>query len=89
MHRQIYRNIFSAMSRSREKPAAKMLKAIHAQESKKAARENARTVAEDLRSMKLKEAARKAEDGIEETPACRDFPSEHRSASVPTISLRG
>ena len=43
---------------------AKMLKAIHAQESKKAAREKARAVVEELRSMKLKEAARKIEDGI-------------------------
>ena len=51
--------------------------AIHAQESKKAAREKAKAVAEELRSMKLKEAARKVEDGIEETLTCRDFPTEH------------
>ena len=44
-----------------------MLKAIHAQESKKAAREKAKAVVEELHSMKLKEAAKKAEDGIEET----------------------
>ena len=54
-----------------------MLKAIHAQESKKAAREKARAVVEQLRSMKLKEAARKVEDGIEETLTYCDFPSEH------------
>ena len=46
---------------------AKMLKAIYAQESKKAAREKAKTVVEELRSMKMKEAAKKVEDGIEET----------------------
>ena len=45
-----------------------MLKAIHAQESKKAAREKARAVVEELCSMKLKEAAKKVEDSIEETP---------------------
>lgn len=42
---------------------AKMLKAIHAQESKKSAREKAKAVVEELRSMKLKEAAKKVEDG--------------------------
>lgn len=54
-----------------------MLKAIHAQESKKAAREKATAVVEQLYSMKLKEAAKKAEDGIEETLTYCDFPSEH------------
>ena len=54
-----------------------MLKAIHAQESKKAAREKAKSVVEELRSMKLKEAARKVEDGIEETLTYCDFPAEH------------
>ena len=32
---------------------------------------------EELHSMKLKEAAKKVEDGIEETLACCDFSSEH------------
>ena len=44
-----------------------MLKAIHAQESKKASREKAKAVVAELRAMKLKEAAKKVEDGIEET----------------------
>ena len=47
--------------RSKAKLVAKMLKAIHAQESKKAARDKARAVVEELRSMKLKEAAKKVE----------------------------
>ena len=34
---------------------------------------------EELRSMKLKEAARKVEDSIEETLTYCDFPSEHLS----------
>ena len=54
-----------------------MLKAIHAQESKKAAREKAKAVVAQLREMKLKEAAKKVEDGIEETLTYCDFPSEH------------
>ena len=62
-----YRNVFSATPRSKMKLVAKMLKAIHSQESKKAAREKAKAVVEELHSMKLKEAAKKVEDGIEET----------------------
>ena len=54
-----------------------MLKAIHAQESKEAARKKARDVAEKLRSMRLNEAAKKVEDGIEETLTYMDFPSQH------------
>ena len=72
-----YRNVFSVTPRSKVKLVAKMLKAIHAQESKKAAREKAKAVVEELRSMKLKEAAKKVEDGIEETLTYCDFPSEH------------
>ena len=56
-----------------------MIKAIHAQEIKEAARQKAKAVVEELRTMKLKEAAKKVEDGIEETLAYCDFPSEHWS----------
>ena len=72
-----YRNVFSVTPRSKVKLVAKMLKAIHAQESKKAARAKAKAVVEELRAMKLKEAAKKVEDGIEETLTYYDFPSEH------------
>ena len=72
-----YRNVFSVTPRSKVKLVAKMLKAIHAQESKKSAREKAKAVVEQLHSMKLKEAAKKVEDGIEETLTYCDFPSEH------------
>ena len=72
-----YRNIFAVTPRSKVKLAARILKALHAQESKKAAREKVKAVVEKLRSMKLKEAAKKAEDGIEETLTYCDFPSEH------------
>ena len=54
-----------------------MLKEINAREREKVTREKAKTVVEQLRSMKLKEAARKVEDGIEETLTYCDFPSEH------------
>ena len=62
-----YRNVFSVVPKSKIKIVAKMLKAIHAQESKKASREKAKAVVAELRAMKLKEAAKKVEDGIEET----------------------
>ena len=52
-------------------------KAIHAQESKKAAREKAAAVVAELKAMKLPEAAKKIEAGIEETLTYCDFPSEH------------
>jgi transposase-like protein len=72
-----YRNVFSVVPRSKIKTVAKMLKAIHAQESKSAAREKAAQVAKSLRDMKLKEAAAKIEESIEETLAYADFPGEH------------
>ena len=72
-----YRNMFSAVPRSKVKLVAKMLKAIHAQESKAAAREKAKSVVEELKTMKLKEAAKKLEDGIAETLTYTDFPYEH------------
>ena len=73
-----YRNIFSVVPKSKVKIVAKMLKAIHAQESKKRrpATRLKRVVA-GLRAMKLKEAAKKVEDGIEETLTYCDYPSEH------------
>ena len=43
-----YRNVFSVTPRSKVKVVAKRLKAIHAQENKKAAREKAKAVVEEL-----------------------------------------
>ena len=72
-----YRNVFSVTPRCKMKLVAKMLKAIHAQESKAAAREKARQVVQDLREMKLPEAAKKVEVSMEETLSYMDFPYEH------------
>ena len=69
--------IFSVVPKSKVKIVAKMLKAIHVQESKKASREKAKAVVAELKAMKLKDAAKKVEDGIEETLTYCDFPSEH------------
>ena len=61
-----YRNVFSVVPRSKVKLVAKMLKAIRAQEGKKAAREKAKAVVAELKAMKLKEAAKKVEDSVAE-----------------------
>lgn len=74
-----YRNIFSATPRKYMKEVAMMLKAIHAQECKEAASEKAKRVAAKLREMKLSSAAKKLEDGIDETLSYMDFPSQHWS----------
>jgi len=72
-----YRNVFSVVPRSKIKIVAKMLKAIHAQENKDAAREKAKQVIQSLQEMKLKEAATKVASSIEETLAYMDFQGEH------------
>ena len=72
-----YRNVFAAVPRAKIKNIALMLKAIHAQENKEAARKKAEAVAEELRDMKLKEASKKVSDSVEETLTYMDFPSEH------------
>ena len=59
------------------KEVAAMLKAIHAQEDRDAAREKARLVIEKLRAMKLRDAAELIEAGVEETLSYYAFPSEH------------
>lgn len=74
-----YRNIFSVTPRNRMKAVSMMLKAIHSQESKEAAREKAAQVAEKLKEMKLSAAAKKLQDGIEETLTYMDFPTQHWS----------
>ncbi len=72
-----YRNIFSVTPRNKVKTVAMMLKAVHAQENKEAAREKAPQIIRKLREMKLSRAAQKVEDGIEETLTYMDFPTQH------------
>ena len=49
-----YRNVFSVVPRSKVKLVAKLLKAIHVQESKQASFAKARAVVETLKEIKLK-----------------------------------
>jgi len=72
-----YRNIFSVTPRKHLREVTRMLKAIHAQESKAAARKKVKDVVENLRAMRLGEAAKKVEEGIEETLTYTNFPSQH------------
>lgn len=74
-----YRNVFTVTPRSKVREVAAMLKAIHAQENKEAARQKAQSVVQKLREMKLKEAAAKIEKGIEETLTYMEFPYAHWS----------
>ena len=72
-----YRNVFSVVPRSKMKTVAKMLGAIHAQESKAVSRDKAKSVVAALHDMKLGATAKKAEADIEEILTYADFPSEH------------
>lgn len=72
-----YRNVLSATPKGKAKTVALMVKAIHAQEDKDAARKKAKDVVARLREMKLQKAANIAESGCEETLSYYDFPSHH------------
>lgn len=72
-----YRNVLERVPVNRRKVAARMLKAIHAQESRVACARKAGEVAEELESMRLAAAARTVRDGFAETLAYTEFPPEH------------
>lgn len=71
------RNVFSVVPRGKVPVINKMIKAIHAQDNKEAARVKAKVVAQQLREMKLTGAAKKIETGIDETLTYMDFPDQH------------
>jgi len=73
-----YRNVFTMVPHGKVKQVATMLKAIHAQEDKQAAREKSQKVTEKLKEMKLQKAAELVAESIEETLSYYDFPYEHR-----------
>lgn len=72
-----YRNVFSHVPSGKIRDVAAMLKAIHAQESRRAAQGKARDVVKALRTMKLRHAAELIEQHIDETLTYYNFPSEH------------
>jgi transposase-like protein len=72
-----YRNVFTAVPKGKVKAVAAMLKAIHAQEDREAARRKAEDVVAKLEAMKLGNAAQIMREGVEETLCYMAFPTEH------------
>ncbi len=72
-----YRNVWTMVPKGKVREAAAMLKAIHAQEDREAARAKAAQVVAKLREMRLAGAAELLAAGVEETLSYYAFPSEH------------
>ena len=72
-----YRNVWTAVPSGKVKAVAAMLKAIHAQEDREAAKQKARQVVVKLREMRLAKAAEIVEAGVDETLSYYSFPPEH------------
>lgn len=72
-----YRNVMVKVPHNRMGEVVAMLKAIHAQEDRKEALKKAASVQEKLKGMRLKEAAKIIEEGIEETLSYMSFPQSH------------
>jgi transposase-like protein len=72
-----YRNVFSHVPNAKVKEVARMLKAIHAQESLASARTKAADIVDQLKQMRLSKAAGLVEEAIEETLTYYRFPDNH------------
>jgi putative transposase len=72
-----YRNVMSVVPKGKVKEVMAMLKAIHAQEDRQAARDKAQAVTEKLTAMRLGEAATIVRTGVDETLSYMAFPREH------------
>ena len=72
-----YRNVMSVVPKGKVKEVMAMLKAIHAQEDRQAARDKAQVVTEKLTAMRLGEAATIVRTGVDETLSYMTFPREH------------
>jgi transposase-like protein len=72
-----YRNVLSVVPRGKAKEVMAMLKAIHAQEDRPAARDKAQLVAQKLTALRLGQAATIVSEGVDETLAYMSFPREH------------
>lgn len=74
---RFYRNALAKVPKSKRSRVAAMLKAIHAMESREAASAKAGSVADELESMRLKEAAKAVREGFAETLTYCEMPREH------------
>ena len=74
---RFYRNAPAKVPKSKRSRVAAMLKAIHAMKSREASAAKAESVAAELESMRLKEAAKVVREGFAETLTYREMPREH------------
>ena len=74
-----YRNAFTMCPRKHLHDVVAMLKAIHAQEDKEAARQKVALVVRKLQVMKLERIINFIKNSVEETLTYMDFPYEHWS----------
>ena len=72
-----YRNVLNAVPTGKSKVVSTMLKAIHTQEDKEAARQQAEQVTAKLKALRLDKAASIVNAGAEETFSFYEFPSNH------------
>ncbi|MGA8312100.1 MAG: IS256 family transposase [Terriglobales bacterium] len=72
-----YRNVFSHVPNGKVAEVARMLKAIHAQEDRRAAKTKATEIVERLKTMKLRTAAELVEQKVGETMSYYTYPSTH------------
>ena len=72
-----YRNVLHAVPRGKAKEVSLMMKAIHAQEDREAARQKAAEVVKKLQALRLEKAARIVETGCDETLSYYAFPVTH------------
>lgn len=72
-----YRNVFSHVPNTKVADIARMLKAIHAQEDRKAAKAKAVEVVRRLKELRLKSAAELVEQKVEETLTYYGYPAVH------------
>ena len=72
-----YRNVFSHVPNAKVKEVARMLKAIHAQESLASARIKAADIVAQLQQLRLGKAANLVEEAIDETLTFYRFPANH------------
>jgi putative transposase len=72
-----YRNVWTMVPSGKVRLVAAMLKAIHAQENADEARNKADRVMEQLREMKLSQAADLLKNSLEETLSYMNYPDKH------------
>jgi hypothetical protein len=83
-----YRNVFSHTPNGKVAEVARMLKAIHAQEDRKAAQTKAAEIVTRLKEMKLRTAAELVEQKVGETLTYYKYPSTHWRSCVQTTLSR-